>query len=284
VIHRVHANGVDFAYLQEGTGPLVVLLHGFPDTAHTWDRTMRELAQAGFRAVAPFMRGYYPTAVPEDRAYDPDTLGKDALAIIEALGEKSAIVVGHDWGAAAAYSAAALGPDRVRLLVTLAIPHPKALKPSPGLAWAMRHFLPLRRKSGPAKVRANDFAYVDELWRRWSPAWQTIPASETAKAKEAFAQPGCLEAACAYYAAVTPPRLPPSHKLQIKVPSVAFAGEHDGLMVPRKYEKARHCFEASYEVVQVPGGHFMHREHPEPFITELVRVLRDHDARSGAAR
>ena len=71
--------------------------------------------------------------------------------------------------------------------------------------------------------------------------------------------------------------MPPSQRLPIKVPSVAFAGEHDTI-APRAYEKARHCFESSYEVVIVPGGHFMHREHPDVFIPELVRTLK-HAAR-----
>ena len=277
-MNRVTANGVDFAYLGEGKGPLVVLLHGFPDTAHTWDRSMIELARAGFRAVAPFMRGYAPTAIPSDAKYDSDTLGADVLAIIEALGERSAVVVGHDWGASAAYSAATQGPDRVRLLVTLAIPHPRSLKPTPMLAWKLRHFATLRRKSAGARLRATDFAYVDELWQRWSPSWREIPASETAAVKAAFREPGCAEAACAYYAAIGL-GLPESHRRRITVPTVSFAGEHD-MIAPRAYEKARHCFTSSYEVVQVPGGHFMHRQHPDEFTRELVRVVSDHHARA----
>jgi pimeloyl-ACP methyl ester carboxylesterase len=183
-------------------------------------------------------------------------------------------VVGHDWGASAAYGAAALEPDVVRFLITLAIPHPKSIKPSPRLLWHMRHFAVLRRKHAAAKLRANDFAYVDELWRRWSPAWTDIPAAETAHVKAAFREPGCAEAACAYYASIGP-RLPASHRQHVTVPTVAFAGEQD-MISPRAYEKARHCFTASYEVVQVPGGHFMHREHPQPFAAELLRVLNDH--------
>src|SRR5213078_1539062 len=96
-IRTVEANGLRFAYLEQGSGPLVLLLHGFPDTAHTWDRALAELARGGYRAVAPFMRGYFPTAIPSDGRYDADTLGRDALALIEALGEESAVVVGHDW-------------------------------------------------------------------------------------------------------------------------------------------------------------------------------------------
>lgn len=273
----VRANGVEFAYLEQGTGPLVVLLHGFPDTAHTWEPTMAALAVAGFRAVAPFMRGYYPTSIPADGKYDSDTLGRDALALIAVLGGP-AILVGHDWGASAAYSAAGLGPEQLRLLVTLAIPHPRVIKPTPKLLWAVRHFAALRWKSAPAKVRARNFAYVDELWRRWSPAWKELPASETAAAKACFSHPGALEAACSYYRALSP-ILPPGQRVGVAVPAVAFAGEDDGLMVPRLYEKARHNFEKSYEVIQVPGGHFMHREHPEVFIPELVNVLESHQAR-----
>lgn len=274
-VKTVEANGLRFGYLERGQGPLVLLVHGFPDTAYTWDRTLPALAEAGYRAVAPFTRGYFPTQVAADGAYDADTLGKDIVALIAALGAKDAVVVGHDWGAIAAYSAAAMTPESVRLLVTLAVPHPRAMKPTPKLLWAVRHFFPLRRKSAAARVRRKDFAYVDTLVKRWSPAWQDIPAGETTRVKAAFSEPGCLEAACAYYRTMSL-RLPAGHKLPITVPAVAFAGTHD-IVAPRAYEKARHCFKASYEVVQVPGGHFMHREHPDPFIPELVRVIRDHD-------
>ncbi len=274
----VRANGLSFAYLSEGSGPLVLLLHGFPDTAHSWDRVMPAVAAAGFRVVAPFMRGYHPTEIPADGNYETDTLGRDVLALIDALGEKSAIVVGHDWGASAAYAAAALGPERVKLLVTMGIPHPKSVKPSPRLAWTVRHFLTLRGTGAAQKIRANNYALVDELWKRWSPAWKNIPASETADVKRAFAEPGCAEAACAYYSTIRF-TLPKSHRVPVTVPTVAFAGEHDNI-APRLYEKARHCFTSSYEVVIVPGGHFMHREHPEPFITGLVQTLEDKGRRA----
>jgi pimeloyl-ACP methyl ester carboxylesterase len=279
-VNHVRANGIDFAYLSEGDAdkPLVVLLHGFPDTASTWDRSMAALANAGYRAVAPFMRGYAPSSLAADGRYDSDTLGRDALGLIDALGGgKPAILVGHDWGASAAYSAASQGPDRVRLLITLAIPHPRSMKPTPALVWKLRHFATLRRKSAPAKLRATNFAYVDELWHRWSPSWREIPASETEAVKASLREPGSAEAACAYYAAIGL-GLPESHKQRITVPTVSFAGLHD-MVAPRAYEKARHCFTASYEVVQVPGGHFMHRQHPDEFNRELVRVVTDHDAR-----
>ena len=268
---HVTANGVKFAYLEQGTGPLVLLVHGFPDTAHTWDAVMPAVAAAGFRAVAPFTRGYLPTEIPADGAYDTDSLGADVVALIEALGAERAVVVGHDWGASAAYAAASTAPARVRLLVTLAIPHPAAIRVTPRLMWVMRHMISLKSKRAADRIRANDFALIDTLWHRWSPAWTTIPASETAEVKAAFRDPACLDAALGYYRALRV-RLPASLKQTIKVPTVAFAGEHDNIS-PRLYEKARHLFKASYEVVQVPGGHFMHREHPDQFIPELLRVL-----------
>lgn len=276
VSHKtIEANGLRFAYFEQGSGPLVLLLHGFPDTAYTWDAVLPALAEAGYRAVAPFMRGYAPTEIPADGDFSAEALAKDAIGLIGALGGGPAIVVGHDWGASAAYSAATLGPEHIRLLVTMAIPYPGAITPTPKLVWTLRHFFTLRKKNAAAAVEKNDFAYVDELYRRWSPAWKDIPASETARVKAVFREPGCTKAACAYYR-VQGLRVPKSQKLPITVPTIAFAGEHDNIH-PRTYEKARHKFKASYEVVQVPGGHFMHREHPEPFRSELVRVLRDHD-------
>jgi pimeloyl-ACP methyl ester carboxylesterase len=271
-VEFVQANGLRFGYLTEGSGPLVLLLHGFPDTAYSWDRVMPEVARAGFRVVAPFMRGYHPTEIPKDGAYDGDTLGRDVLALIEALGEQRAIVVGHDWGALAAYTAASLGPERVRLMIAIGVPHPGSVLPTPRMLWAVRHFVTLRGKRGAQQVRANDFAYVDQLWRRWSPAWRDLPADETARVKQVFAEPGCVEAACGYYAALSP-RVSPALRTKITVPSVVFAGLHDNVAVGA-YERARKSFAASYEVVKVPGGHFPHRERPTEFLAELTRVLR----------
>jgi pimeloyl-ACP methyl ester carboxylesterase len=256
----------------------VLLLHGFPDTAQTWDRTLAAVARTGPRAVAPFMRGYHPTEIPPKGPFDVETLGRDVLALIDALGETAAIIVGHDWGAFAALSATAQDPERVRLLVTLGLPHPAGLWPTPRRLWLLRHLFVLGRRSAPAKLRATGFTYVDALWRRASPAWHDLPASETAAVKAAFAHPGCVEAACAYYAALSP-RVPSALRVPIRVPAIAFAGEHD-LISPRLFEKVRRWYTASYEVVQVPGGHFMHREHPDTFHRELERVLVEHGAPS----
>lgn len=270
-VRRMTANGVQFAYFEEGQGPLVLLVHGFPDTAETWRDVRPALAARGYRAVSPFTRGYWPSEVPADGRYDIETLGRDVLAWIEALGERDAIVVGHDWGATAAYAAAALAPERVRFLVTVAIPHPAAIERSLGLLWKMRHFVRFQSRLAERAVRRNDYAYVDTLVRRWSPAWR-VPPDETRPVKEAFEHPGCLTAALGYYRAfgvVTPPRL----REPTRVRSAAFAGTEDGVMKVDVYERARRFYAESYEVVVMPGGHFMHREHPQRFVDELLRVM-----------
>src|SRR5215467_6620098 len=119
----VRANGLEFGLLETGSGPLALCLHGFPDSAHTWRHLLPALAGAGYRAVAPFMRGYAPTAVPKDGAFQVGALASDANALHEALGgDESAVLIGHDWGAGAAYSAAAYAPGRWRKVVTMAVP------------------------------------------------------------------------------------------------------------------------------------------------------------------
>jgi pimeloyl-ACP methyl ester carboxylesterase len=106
----VSANGTEFTYLDDGPrdGPLALCLHGFPDTAHTWRYLLPRLADVGFHAVAPFMRGYAPSAVPADGRYDTGTLALDACGLHQALGGgEDAVLIGHDWGAFATYGAAA---------------------------------------------------------------------------------------------------------------------------------------------------------------------------------
>ena len=122
----ITANAVDFSYVEAGSGPLVLCFHGFPDNAYTYRYLLPQLADAGYRAVAPFMRGYAPTPVPADGRYQSAVLGRDALALIQALGADSAILIGHDWGALATYSAATLDPEKVTKLITLGSAHPGA--------------------------------------------------------------------------------------------------------------------------------------------------------------
>jgi pimeloyl-ACP methyl ester carboxylesterase len=269
-IQFVDANGLKFAYLEEGSGPLVLMLHGFPDTAHSWDDLRPRIAANGYRAVSPFMRGYHPSAIP-DRDPDLETLARDPLALIEALGARDAIVIGHDWGALAAYRAAALGPDRVSKLFVIGLPHPAVIRPSLKKLWGARHFAAYKLPGAPKRFARNDFAALPAIYRRWSPTWNPDPMEFDA-IRESFANRASLNAAIGYYRKLSPVPTP-SLKERIAVPTVVFAGLDDPIIETADYRDAARMFDNDYTVEEVPGGHFMHREHPETFAERLLAHL-----------
>jgi pimeloyl-ACP methyl ester carboxylesterase len=269
-IHVVEANGLNFAYLEEGSGPLVLMLHGFPDTAHTWDDLRPRIAAKGYRAVSPFMRGYHPTGIP-DRDANQETLARDPLALIDALGASEAVIIGHDWGAAAAYGAAALGPDRVTKLFVVGIPHPATLKPTLKQLWGARHFAVYKLPGAPNRFARSDFAALPAICRRWSPDWSPDPAEFDA-VRASFSNPASLNAAFGYYRKLSP--IPSaSLRRRITVPTVVFAGLGDPIAKPSDYRSAARMFANDYIVEEVPGGHFMHREHPDVFADRLLAHL-----------
>ena len=276
---QITANDLNFTCLEVGAGPLVLLLHGFPDRADSWAPIMTGLAEAGYRAVAPYTRGYHPTDIPADGDYRIPTLGRDALALITALGEQTAVVIGHDWGASAAYAAAALGPDRVRAMVTLAIPHLRIVKPSLGLLMRARHFALFQL--GPFArwyTRRNNLAYIDYLYRYWSPTWPD-PKSHIEAIQEDFRRPGRLEAALAYYAAMSDSarrnadnKAITGHTTQ---PSLLIVGEDDGaLRFDSDFAGIEDCFTGPMTLVMVPGaGHFIPAEKPDAVLAALIPFL-----------
>ncbi|MEN0063318.1 MAG: alpha/beta hydrolase [Myxococcota bacterium] len=257
--HQVRANALHFTYREMGQGPLALLLHGFPDTPHTYDHLGRALAEAGYRVVAPFMRGYHPTEAPA-RDTTIDDLSQDALALMSALGhERTALLVGHDWGAATVFAVAGRAPERVERLVAIGIPHPATLRPSLRLIWAGRHFIGLRLPGAAGWLKRDG---VDRLVRRWSPTWDFGP-EETAPVKECFAHPESLRAAIGYYRGGPPGREVEGFRGKISVPTLAISGEDDPGVTPDDFAFAQRKFTGSYNVIVLPGGHFVHRESPE---------------------
>ncbi len=270
-MRHVEANGIRFAYLEEGEGPLVLMFHGFPDTPYTWDHVMPQIAAKGYRVVAPYLRGYHPSAIPEQDT-DSETLGRDVLALIEALNDgEPAIVIGHDYGAASAYSAAALAPDKLDKLFVVGIPHPMTMKPNLKLLWGVRHFFFYKLPGAPQRFAKDDFAALPAIYERWSPAWSPDP-SEFTRTRECFSHPESLNAAFGYYRALeTRPR--PYMKTKLPMDTVAFAGTDDPILAPADYHRSARMYTGSYTVEEMPGGHFMHREHPERFAELLLKHL-----------
>lgn len=271
-VGEVRANGLRFAYHEIGEGPLALLLHGFPDTPHGYHAFMPALARAGYRVVAPFTRGYAPTEVPPTNTTTLEELAADALALIDALGHKKALLIGHDWGAATAYLATATDPSRVEKLVAIGIPHPATLKPSLRLLWAGRHFITLRLPGAAKRALRNQLDVLDVLYRRWSPTWNFAP-SETAPVKQALQDLANVDAAFGYYRGARPGDVPAALRGKITVPTLAVAGADDPAVSVEVYEQARRKFGGEYRVVTLPGGHFVHRESPLPFRDAVLEFI-----------
>ena len=179
--HRVvRANGIALHAAELGTGPMVLLLHGFPQFWWTWHRQLVDLADAGFRAVAVDLRGYGASDKPP-RGYDAPNLAADLAGVVAALGERDATVVGTDVGGLLAWTMAATHPHVVRNLVLLGAAHPLRLRS------AIRHDRTQRRASGyalrtfqvprrPEHLLARDSAWVRELFDTWTgPRWRGTP-------------------------------------------------------------------------------------------------------------
>ena len=267
------ANGVDFTWLECGSGPLALCLHGFPDSAHSWRHLLPALADAGYRAVAPFMRGYAPTGVPADGLFQTGALSADANALHEVLGGGSdAVLVGHDWGAPAVYGAAASAPERWSRVVGMAVPPGSAM----GAAfvtntdqlkrsWYMFFF---QHPLSDIVVPSNDLAFIDMIWNDWSPGH---PSAEDAEnVKKCLRAPENMAAALGYYRATLGQgkRSPEYDAIQaagsgaLTQPTLYLHGRNDGCIGVEVAESARAmCPWATVEIVE-DAGHFLQLEQP----------------------
>ncbi len=274
-IDCVSANNTDFSYLECGSGKMALLLHGFPDTAHTWRHLMPQLASAGYRAVAPFMRGYAPSAVPSDGCYQTAMLARDANALHEKLGgDSDAVIIGHDWGAPSCYGAAIDAPSRWRKVVGMAVPPTAAL----GMAfvqnleqikksWYMCFF---QHDLADLVVSANHHAFIDMLWRDWSPDYDANFDLEMVR--KSLNDPKNLQAALGYYRATLGSgyRDPALKALQDQIgagvptqPLLYLHGANDGCIGIDVVESAKSTAPANvkFEIV-ASAGHFLQLEQP----------------------
>jgi pimeloyl-ACP methyl ester carboxylesterase len=284
----VAANGVEFAYLSEGQSdrPLALCLHGFPDTAHTWRYLLPRLADAGYHAVAPYLRGYSPSTIPANGRYDQGTLALDAGALHEALGgTEDAVLIGHDWGALTTYAALAHEPARWRKGVTAAV----APVASMGdrffsfdqleRSWYVFFFqLPFAEYA----VGRDEYAFIDRLWADWSPGYDgTWDATQV---KKALATPEHLSAAIGYYRAMFagPPEDPDAAAALAAAATVApqptlyLHGRDDGCMgIDTIGPVADHLAPGSEVAVVDGAGHFLHLERPDEVNERILAFLSD---------
>lgn len=283
---EVTANGLRFGYLAQGEGPLALCLHGFPDSAWTWRHLLPELAAAGYRAVAPWLRGYAPSAIPDDGCYQPGAIASDAIALHEALGgDGDAVLIGHDWGALATYGAAGHAPERWRRVVVAAVPPPATVAEAffsydqLHRSWYMFFFQsPLAELAVPM----DDLAFIDRLWQDWSPGFDG--REDAARAKDALRDPANLLAAIGYYRATigTGPRTPDhdvieaSGALPLPMPALYLHGADDGCMGAELIDDgvltSLPAEGSRVELVEATG-HFLHLERPDVVNRLIVDFL-----------
>lgn len=274
-------SGAELAYLSSGDGPLVLLLHGYPDTARGWLPVMGQLADAGYRAVAPSLPGYPPSGPSPSGDYGAAANAATMLALIDHLGADRCFVCGLDWGYFIAFGMAHLDPNTVAKLAA-GHAHPKNVGFTDlRVTWNARHAVMHQIPPLATWVtRRDDFAYIDRLYRRWSPTWDITP-EVTADAKATLSQPGVLGEALAYYRAQLAAELLPSgkrtrHLLKqpTRVPTLLFRGPHDPMTVDRWFRDSPALFPEGCEVVDVEGtGHFPHREAPDRFASMLLEFF-----------
>lgn len=282
-IKVAHVNGAEYCYLEAGEGPLVMLIHGYPDNAYSWEHQIRFLSEKGFRVVAPFTRGYAPTIVDSNSFFDRATLAQDIVTLADMLDDsKDAILVGQDWGAAISYGILGAFPDRFKRAMIMAVPHPleinRTLKKSPKHCLRSFHWFLFQLPLLPEMIlRLSNGSFLKFLWRIWSPDFKDF--AHVNQVVESMRWGNSFEHTLAYYRAAIQKkyRAPNLAKLYerlndpISTPTKVLCGESDMRkeMLPRA--KAFFTEDAEYQWELIPNsGHFLHREQPELVNQQLL--------------
>jgi epoxide hydrolase 4 len=280
--HRYAEIGdVRLHYVEAGEGPLVLLLHGFPQFWYQWRHQIPALVEAGFRVVAPDMRGYnLSDKLPGVRAYRVELLARDVERLILACGERTATVVGHDWGAVVAWIAAMRHPERVQRLAILNVPHPARfleglLSPMQLLRSSYIFFFQIPRL--PEKViRAGDFALLRSVLGRDPVQSEAFAAEDIERYVEAMAQPGALTATLNYYRALL--RKPGETRAllqRVEAPVLVIWGERDRFLSRRLAEPPHLWVPNLVRVKRLPdASHWVAEDRPLEVNTLLLDFLR----------
>ena len=285
--HRmVAANGARFHVVEAGSGPLVLLLHGFPQCWLAWRAQLPALAAGGYRAVAVDLRGYGLSDKPP-RGYDPFTLSADVAGIIRSLGAADAVVVGHDWGGMLAWSTAVTQPKVVRRLCVVSAPHPLRLRAAlprqvlggTALREVLGYQLPLLPER---RLLRHGAAGVAAYLRRWGmPGWPDRADADLYRAVAAV--PGAVHSALEYYrwwfrssVRTDGMRYARAMREPVRVPVLQLHGSHDALVEPSTAAGSGRHVEAPYRWRLLDGAaHFPAEEAADAFTAELLGWLDD---------
>lgn len=281
--HRyIQVNGIRMHYVRAGAGErLVVLLHGFPEFWWSWRYQIRALSRH-FTVVAPDLRGYGESDKPR-WGYELDVLVNDIVSLIHELGHTRAIVAGHDWGGAIAWSLAIAYPQRVERLIALNIPHPALMARALGRNWhqILRSWyilffqLPLLPE---ALIRANNFLSVERAFRGMAVDKSRFSDETIGHFKVALAQPGALTAALNYYRALLQQGargMFHGSGMRVQVPTLMIWGERD-FALGKELTYGTERFVPNLRVRYLPNcSHWVQQERPGEVNRFMLDFLRD---------
>ncbi len=266
--------------------PAVVLVHGFPDDVRTWDGVAQRLVAEGFRTLTPYLRGFGPTRFhlkETMRSGQLAALGQDVCEFVSALGLSDYLLVGHDWGARAAYIAAAAAPAGMRGLVALSVGYAtnaadQALSYEQAQAYWYQWFFATER--GRQALETDRRALARFFWRQWSPGWAFEEAEFEATARS-FDNPDFVAVTAHSYrhrwglAPGDPEYAPLEATLAapgpVLVPTTILHGEHDAATLPETSAGKEGFFPRGYARYVLPGvGHFIQRERPDLVVEAIL--------------
>jgi pimeloyl-ACP methyl ester carboxylesterase len=282
----VAANGARFHVAVAGDGPLVLLLHGFPQFWWAWRHQLPALAEAGYRAAAMDLRGFGASDKPP-RGYDPRTLAEDAAGVIRSLGERDAVVVGHGLGGLVAWTLAVVHPRQVRRLVAVSMAHPRRLRRAHltdvRQVGASRFVLGFQRPVLPERgLVADDGEQAVALIRQWAGPGFPDAEAET-RYRQAVQIPGVAHCALESYrwavrSVPRPDGLRYARRMAspVTVPTLQVHGALDRCVLPASAQGSGRYVEGAYRWHLLPGvGHFVPEEAPAAFTTVLRDWLAD---------
>ncbi|AHY46976.1 putative hydrolases or acyltransferases (alpha/beta hydrolase superfamily) [Rubrobacter radiotolerans] len=272
--------GVRLHYVEAGRGPLVVLLHGFPEFWYSWRFQLPALVEAGYRVVAPDGRGYNLSGKPRGvGSYRVEALARDVRDLVFHLGESRTALVGHDWGAAVAWVAAMRHPEVVGRLAVLNVPHPERFLRgllSPEQLLRSWYVFALQAPGPPGRlVERLVFRWVRSGWRRDPARPGTFTESDIHHYTQAMSRPGALRCAADYYRALfrrNPLRIAREMR-PVEAPTLVVWGERDRYLMPTLAEPDP-AWVPDLRVVRLPeASHWVQQDSPEEVNEALLNFL-----------
>ena len=273
-------NGIQLHYVEEGSGELVILLHGFPEYWYSWRNQIPVLSKT-HRVVAVDMRGFNLSDKPQDiAAYSMDKLAKDIADLIPALGEEKAILIGHDWGAGVAWATAILYPERISKLGIINVPHPyemqKALKGGNISQLLKSYYIFLFQIPRlPEYLLGKDLkGFFKKTFKNMSPHKTEVSDEVAGQYAKAYSQPGALTGALNYYRAMLRYRkaLPKYHP-KLKIPILMLWGEQDTAL-GKELTLNTHAYCENLELIYDPtSGHFIQHDNPDLVNEKLAAFI-----------